>query len=83
MFRQNKSEALSASNHFDELITFQVIATQPYTHRENLRRRFGLVLRNAEHVDSRSSQEARTIGRVGGMWLGALVPRGTLRLGSM
>ena len=29
-----------------------------HSHRENLRRRFGLVLRNAEHVDSRSSQEA-------------------------
>ena len=27
-------------------------ATQLYTHRENLRRRFGLVLRNTEHVDS-------------------------------
>ena len=37
-----------------------------------MRRRFGLALRNAEHVDSRNSQEARTIGRVGGMWLGAV-----------
>ena len=35
-----------------------LLSDQSHTPRENLRRHFGLVLRNAEHVDSRSSQEA-------------------------
>jgi len=48
------------------------MSNQPRTHRENLRRCFGLVLRNAEHVDSRSSQEARTIGRVVGYVVGSV-----------
>ncbi len=65
----HSSVALPLLCHFGEVIS--ILSDQSHTPRENLRRHFGLVLRNAEHVDSRSSQEARTIGRVGGMWLGA------------